>query len=58
MRLQEIMTGNVITIGMDDRLGVVKNIFDSKGFHHLLVVGDDKPLGRPEARSGRARIPG
>jgi acetoin utilization protein AcuB len=29
---------------MDDRLGVVKDIFDSMGFHHLLVVGDDKTL--------------
>jgi len=44
MLLQEIMTSKIITVGMDDRLAAVKDIFDSKGFHHLLVVGDDKTL--------------
>jgi acetoin utilization protein AcuB len=44
MQLREIMTTKTITVGMDDRLGAVKDIFDSMGFHHLLVVGDDKTL--------------
>jgi acetoin utilization protein AcuB len=44
MQLQEIMTTKMTTVGMDDRLGAVKDIFDTMGFHHLLVVGDDKTL--------------
>ncbi|HEY5264962.1 MAG TPA: CBS domain-containing protein [Steroidobacteraceae bacterium] len=44
MTLSDIMTTRVVTIEMDDRLEVVKNIFDTMGFHHLLVVGDDRRL--------------
>lgn len=44
MLLNEIMTTRLVTVEMDDRLRVVKEIFDSMGFHHLLVVGDDKAL--------------
>ena len=38
------MKTRLATVEMDDKLRVVKNIFDSMGFHHLLVVGDDKTL--------------
>jgi len=44
MTLSDIMTGRVVTIEMDDRLEVVKKIFDSVSFHHLLVVDDAKRL--------------
>jgi|SRR5450755_493779 acetoin utilization protein AcuB len=44
MLLNKIMTTRLATVEMDDKLSVVKNIFDSMGFHHLLVVGDDKTL--------------
>jgi acetoin utilization protein AcuB len=44
MRLGEIMTAKVVTVGMDDRLEVVKEIFDTMKFHHLLVVDEHKAL--------------
>ena len=44
MLLKEIMKTRLVTVEMDDRLRVVKDIFDSTGFHHLLVVGDDRTL--------------
>jgi acetoin utilization protein AcuB len=39
-----IMTTRVVTVELDDRLDVVKNIFDTLGFHHLLVVDDHRQL--------------
>jgi acetoin utilization protein AcuB len=44
MLLNKIMKTRLATVEMDDKLRVVKDIFDSMGFHHLLVVGDDKTL--------------
>lgn len=44
MLLSEIMTAKVVSVEMDDRLSVVKDIFDTLRFHHLLVVGDDGTL--------------
>jgi acetoin utilization protein AcuB len=44
MSLRNIMTSRVVTVDMDDRLAVVKEIFDSTKFHHLLVVGADGEL--------------
>ena len=38
------MTARVVTVEMDDRLDVVKKIFDSLNFHHLLVIDDDRTL--------------
>ena len=35
-----IMTARVVSVEMDDRLEVVKKIFDTLKFHHLLVVDD------------------
>jgi len=34
----DIMTSRVVTIEMDDRLSLAKEIFDNVSFHHLLVV--------------------
>lgn len=39
MDVGSIMTTRVVTVEMDDRLDVVKKIFDNLKFHHLLVVG-------------------
>ena len=36
MPLRNIMTSRVVTVDMDDRLSVVKDIFDAMKFHHLL----------------------
>ena len=38
MSIEKIMSKRIVTIEMDDSLGVVKNIFDNSRFHHLLVV--------------------
>ena len=44
MTLGKIMTARIVTVEMDDRLEVVKEIFDTMGFHHLLVVDEHKKL--------------
>ncbi|MGB6308647.1 MAG: CBS domain-containing protein [Steroidobacteraceae bacterium] len=44
MDLGSIMTARVVTVEMDDRLEVVKEIFDTKSFHHLLVVDEEGKL--------------
>jgi acetoin utilization protein AcuB len=44
MQLGKIMTFPVVSVTMDDRLGTLKDIFDAKGFHHLLVTGEDRKL--------------
>jgi acetoin utilization protein AcuB len=44
MNVRSIMTARVVTVEMDDRLDVVKQIFDTLKFHHLLVVDDRKKL--------------
>src|SRR3981081_2500800 len=44
MTLGEIMTARIVTVEMDDRLEVVKDIFDTMRFHHLLVVDEHKKL--------------
>jgi acetoin utilization protein AcuB len=44
MALGDIMTARIVTVEMDDRLEAVKEIFDTKNFHHLLVVDEDKKL--------------
>ena len=38
------MTARVVTVEMDDRLEVVKKIFDTLNFHHLLVIDDGRKL--------------
>jgi acetoin utilization protein AcuB len=38
MDVGSIMTTRVVSVEMDDRLDVVKKIFDTLKFHHLLVV--------------------
>ncbi len=34
------MTARVVTVEMDDRLAIVKDIFDSTQFHHVLVLDE------------------
>ena len=45
MTLREIMTSKIVTVEMDDKLAVVKQIFDSIKFHHVLVVEENTLLG-------------
>jgi acetoin utilization protein AcuB len=44
MHVSDIMTVRVVTVEMDDPLRVVKEIFDSTKFHHLLVVNEGRKL--------------
>ena len=44
MMVSEIMTAKIVTVEMDDRLEVVKEIFDTLHFHHLLVLDEHKKL--------------
>ena len=41
MNVRSIMTARVVTVDMDDRLAIVKDIFDSTKFHHVLVLNGD-----------------
>ncbi|MEC4726411.1 CBS domain-containing protein [Shewanella sp. D64] len=43
--VSQIMTGRVVTIEMDDRLVIAKEIFDNAPFHHLLVVENGELQG-------------
>ena len=44
MPLSDIMTARIVTVEMDDRLELVKEIFDTMKFHHLLVVDGSRNL--------------
>src|SRR3546814_5441785 len=45
MRVMDIMTSSPISFGLDDNLATIMQIFDSHGFHHLLVVAEDELFG-------------
>lgn len=45
MRVAEMMTTRLATVGMDDRLATVKAIFDEAPFRHLLVVEEGELVG-------------
>jgi len=45
LRLSQIMTEKIVTVELDDKLSVVKEIFDNLRFHHLLVVENDRLFG-------------
>lgn len=44
MKISELMSKNVITVNIDDRLVVVKMLFEKNSFHHLMVVNNDDEL--------------
>ena len=45
MKIRDIMTQTVVTVQMDDKLSLVKEIFDNSKFHHLLVLDEGKLFG-------------
>lgn len=45
MRIDAVMTTNLITVGPDDTLGEVREVFDTHRFHHLLVVEHARVTG-------------
>ena len=45
MKMEDIMTAEVVFVGMDDRLETVQELFVMHKFHHLLVVEDNALVG-------------
>ena len=45
MLIKDIMTTRVATVSMDDRLSVIKDIFEQARFRHLLVLEEDQLVG-------------
>ncbi len=43
--ISQLMTSKVVTVGLDDSLKIVKEIFDHVHFHHLLVIEHGKLFG-------------
>jgi acetoin utilization protein AcuB len=42
--VRDIMSTRIVTVEMDDSLRIVKEIFDSTGFHHVLVIDSGNKL--------------
>ncbi|XEI33605.1 CBS domain-containing protein [Aeromonas veronii] len=45
MHIRDIMTTRVATVSMDDRLSVIKDIFEQAHFRHLLVLEEGALVG-------------
>jgi acetoin utilization protein AcuB len=45
MKVEDIMNRDVVTVGMDERLKTVQDIFNEQKFHHVLVVEDTELVG-------------
>jgi len=45
LTVRQIMTEKIVTVEMDDKLLVVKEIFDNLKFHHLLVTENELLFG-------------
>ncbi|MFC1824931.1 CBS domain-containing protein [Thermodesulfobacteriota bacterium] len=45
MKISSIMTKRVVTVGMDDSLRKIAEIFSKTKFHHVLVIEDNKLCG-------------
>ena len=45
LTVRQIMTEKIVTVEMDDKLLIVKEIFDNLKFHHLLVTENELLFG-------------
>ena len=45
MKVEQIMTTDVVTVSMDERLRTVQEIFDKRKFHHILIIEDSELVG-------------
>lgn len=45
MKVEQLMTLEVVSVEQNDQLSLVKEIFAKRKFHHLLVVEDNKLIG-------------
>lgn len=44
MKIEEIMDNNITCIDLDERLSVVRELFITQKFHHLMVIDQKKEL--------------
>jgi acetoin utilization protein AcuB len=44
LKIEDLMSKNVITVHLDDRLTKVKELFEENSFHHLMVLNDEGEL--------------
>jgi len=44
-KVRDIMTTDLVTIGMDETLEAAKAVFHERRFHHLIVTDGAKPVG-------------
>jgi acetoin utilization protein AcuB len=45
MKVENIMNRDVVTVGLDERLKTIQELFNEQKFHHVLVVEDNKLVG-------------
>lgn len=45
MKLADIMTRVVVTVDMDETVERIRTLFESSGFHHLIVTDDARVVG-------------
>lgn len=56
VKLEEIMSVNLVTVGADDGLDEVAQLMAGKGIRRVLVIQDGKILGTITARTMLARL--
>jgi acetoin utilization protein AcuB len=45
MKVEDIMSRHLVTVGMDDTLGTIRRLFQKRHFHHLMVVEKGQLMG-------------
>ena len=45
MTVQSLMTRGVLTVGLDQTLAEVRNVFRTRPFHHIVVVEEGRVVG-------------
>jgi acetoin utilization protein AcuB len=45
IQIKQIMTAKVVKVELDDKLSLLKEIFENLKFHHILVVDEGELLG-------------
>lgn len=45
VKIKEVMSDSVVTVGMNDSLETIRQIFSHARFHHLLVIEGDRLVG-------------
>lgn len=44
MLVRDLMSARVVTVGMDDTVQAVTRLFEHHGFHHAVVLDDDRKM--------------